>query len=86
MRFLSQCLNTLLSQALLLKQFLLYLSEAAKHWFYTLRQHLIADWDTMTNRFYRTVYTPSLSTLMLGCGMKEQAMKQYCYPSRHRRW
>lgn len=44
------------SQALLRKEFPLSLTETTK--FYTLPQHLIADWDVMANRFYQTLYTP----------------------------
>lgn len=56
MIFLAKCSNTIFSFALLLKQFSLFLRGCTKHWFLTLRQVRLPDWDMLANEFY----TPQL--------------------------
>lgn len=58
MIFLNQYNNIAFSQALLLKQFPLSLSEPAKYWLYTFPCYSIANWDIMDNRFSWTFYPP----------------------------
>lgn len=57
MRLLAQYGNTVFSQAFMVKQFPLSLRAVAEHWFFTLPQHSVAEWDM---RFYCTFYTPQL--------------------------
>ncbi|CAL5425633.1 unnamed protein product [Camellia sinensis] len=57
-RFLAQCGNTVKSQALLLRQFVLSLEGWAVDWYFSLPPNSIPDWDTMADRFYRTFYKP----------------------------
>ncbi|KAG5565468.1 hypothetical protein RHGRI_001378 [Rhododendron griersonianum] len=56
--FLALCGNTIRSQALLLRQFVLSLGGWAADWYFSLLPNSIPDWDTMAERFYRRFYTP----------------------------
>ncbi|KAF7149768.1 hypothetical protein RHSIM_Rhsim02G0166900 [Rhododendron simsii] len=56
--FLAPCGNTIRSQALLLRQFVLSLGGWAADWYFSLPPNSILDWDTMAERFYRRFYTP----------------------------
>ncbi|CAL5330193.1 unnamed protein product [Camellia sinensis] len=51
-RFLAQCGNTVKSQALLLRQFVLSLEGWAADWYFSLPPNSIPDWDTMANQIY----------------------------------
>ncbi|KAH7836484.1 hypothetical protein Vadar_001965 [Vaccinium darrowii] len=56
--FLALCGNTIRSQALLLRQFVLSLEGWAADWYFSLPPNSIPDWDTMAERFYRRFYMP----------------------------
>ena len=57
-RFFARCGNTVKSQALLLRQFILSLVGWATDWYFSLPANSIPDWDIMADRFYRTFYKP----------------------------